>query len=268
MKQMTRKTLISPFAHVAAGLLLCAAISASAAGTIINFQVDMSAAATNGTFNPVTQGMATRGSFSGWTTPILLTNNPLGANPLLYTGSTNVIAYKYTIEPGPTYENTATHNRLIDLPSAGGTVTAPKVYYSDIPPGDTLPTTVTFQVNMAQQINVGSFNPNTSSVYARGTYNGFGADVAMTNDPTILTTNQFGLVNSNVYVSVYDIQGSPGKTLDFKFYIDTGGNWESLAGGLGTDSSDNNNRYFNMATSSPQKLPILYFNNLPLSKSI
>ena len=269
MKQMTRKTPKSPCGLIAAALLLGAAITASAAGTTINFQVDMSVAATNGTFDPNTQSMATRGSFNGWTSPILLTNNPSGPNPRLYTGSTNipdtgvVIAYKYTIEPGANYETTQTHNRLVDLPNAGGTVTTPKVYYSDVPPADTPLTTVTFRVNMAQQINVGSFNPGTSQVYARGTYNSFAADVVMTNDPTILTTNQFGLVNSNVYVSSYDIQGSPGKTLDFKFYIDTGANWESLAGGLGTDSSDNNNRYFNMADSGPQALPILFFNNAP-----
>jgi hypothetical protein len=144
-------------------------------------------------------------------------------------------------------------------------VTAPLAYYSDIPPEGTPPTTVTFQVNLAQQINVGSFNPASSLVYARGTWNNFSADVAMTNDPSILTTNQFGLVSSNVYVSTYDITGSPGKTLDFKFFIDTGANWESLNNGLGIDSSDNNNRYFNMASSGPQKLPILFFNNLPYS---
>jgi hypothetical protein len=164
MKQMIHKTPFAPWRCLTA-LLFCAAISASATSTI-NFQVDMSVAATNGTFDPNTQTMATRGSFNGWTTPILLTNNPSGPNPRLYTGSTNVpdngivIAYKYTIEPTTTYENTATHNRLLDLPTtSGSTVTAPKVYFSDVPPGDTLPTTVTFQVNMAQQIYIGTFNP-------------------------------------------------------------------------------------------------------------
>ena len=34
----------------------------------------------------------------------------------------------------------------------------------------------------------------------------------MTNDPTILRTNQTGLVTSNVYVYAFDVTGSPGQT--------------------------------------------------------
>ena len=268
MKLIARKTRRST--PLAAAALLGAVLATSAASKV-TFQVDMNVAATNGTFNPTTQTVSTHGSFNNWDA-FPLTNNPAGANPMLYSGTTNlpsngiVIAYKYVIEPGANYETTATHNRFLDLPTNdGGNVTAPLAFYSDIPPDGTLPTTVTFQVNLAQQINVGSFNPSTSFVFARGTWNNFAADVAMTNDPSIRTTNQFGLVNSNVYVSTYDIAGSPGKSLDFKFYIDTGANWESLIGGLGIDSSDNNNRYFNLASSGPQKLPILFFNNLPYS---
>src|SRR5258707_5849223 len=41
--------------------------------------------------------------------------------------------------------------------------------------------------------------------YTRGYFNGWSTGTAMTNDPTILTTNQFGLVNSNDYVVSYDV---------------------------------------------------------------
>src|SRR5262249_16392228 len=149
------------------------------------------------------------------------------------------IAYKYTVEPGATYEGS--HNRLLDMPSGSGSnVVAIPAYYNDTQPDGTPTTTVTFQVNLAQQINTGSFNTNSSLVYVRGSFNGWGTDVAMTNDPSIRTTNQFGLVSSNVYVAKYDIAGSsPGRTIDYKFYIDTGANWESFpTAGLGKDPND------------------------------
>lgn len=253
-----------------AGLMLGSAFAASA-DTLVTFQVDMSVQIANATFNPLTQTVAARGSFSSWN-PLPLTNNPAGVNPALYTGTTNVVGgngtvmqYKYTIEPGANYEavvEAGNHNRLVTLPAAGGTLIAPVVYYSDAPPAP-VAVPVTFQVNLAQQINVGAFNTNTSLVYTRGFFNGWAADIAMTNDPSIRTTNQFGLVNSNVYVMTYSISGSPGQTTDFKYYIDTGANWESPGPGVG-DPNDNNNRFFNLGASA-QTLPIIYFNDAPFA---
>ena len=105
---------------------------------------------------------------------------------------------------------------------------------------------MTFQVDLAQQINVGAFDPASSIVYPKGTFNGWGTFDAMTNDPTILRTNQNGLVTSNVYVNTYNILGSPGQTMDFKFFIDKNSNYESPAAGTG-DPSDYNNRFFNLS---------------------
>jgi hypothetical protein len=174
-----------------------------------------------------------------------------------------VVAYKYTIEPGAHYEIVrlgGSHNRLITLATANGaSQSAPLVYYGDAPPVADITSTITFQVNMAQQINTGAFDPNTSTVYTRGTSMGWSPGIAMTNDPTIHTTNQFGLVSSNVYVAAFDVTGSPGMTTDFKYFIDTGANWESPAAGTG-DPSDNNNRFFNLP-SSAASLPIIYFND-------
>jgi len=257
-------------ASVIVGLLLSGAFAAFA-DTLVTFQVDMSVAIANSTFNPLTQSVAARGSFSNWN-PLPLTNNPAGLNPALYTGTTNVVGgngtvmqYKYTIEPGASYEAVAlggSHNRLVTLPAGGGTLSTPVAYYGDTPPA---PATVdvTFQVNMAQQINVGAFNPNTSLVYTRGSFNGWAADVAMTNDPSIKTTNQFGLVSSNVYLATYSVTGSPGQTTDFKFYFDPGANWESPGPGVG-DPNDNNNRFFNLSATA-QTNPIIYFNDAPYS---
>jgi len=231
----------------------------ASADTVINFQVDMSTA----TFDPATQTVAARGAFNGWN-GFSLTNNPTGPNPSLWTGSTNVplnnmpIDYKYSIEPGATYESS--HNRLIRLPTAvGSTITAPSVYFNDAP-STPLAATITFQVNLAQQINTGAFVPGTSSAYARGGYNGWATDFAMTNDPSILTTNQYGLVSSNVYVYTYAISASQGQTIDYKFYIDTGVNWESPGAGVG-DPDDSNNRWLNVDPSGTQTTPIVYFSD-------
>src|SRR5580765_405396 len=98
-----------------ASLLLGSALAANA-NTIVNFQVDMSTAG----IDPNTQTVQVRGNFEGWGGgPVALTNNPLGANPYLFTGTTNmpqngiVIAYKYVIMPGAAVE--CSHNRLLTL---------------------------------------------------------------------------------------------------------------------------------------------------------
>lgn len=252
------------------GLLLCSAV-ASRANSIVTFQVDMTNMIALASFDPLSQSVTVRGSFNGWGTPtaLALTNNPNGPTPTVYSGTVDiptngiVVSYKYVVEPGTQYESVRSgggHNRLINLPTASGaSMSAPLVDYSDntLITGD-ITTTVTFQVNMAQQINVGAFDPNTSTVAARGYFNGW-ATSNMTNDPSIYTTNQFGLVSSNVYTVAVDVTGAPGQTVDYKYYIDTGANWESPPPGIG-DPADNNNRFFNLPASAAA-LPILYFND-------
>jgi hypothetical protein len=245
---------------------------AARANTIVNFQVDMSTAG----IDPNTQTVEVRGNFEGWGgAPVALTNNPGGVNPYLFTGTTNlpqngiVIAYKYVIQPGATFEGS--HNRLLTLPStSGATVTAPLPYFNDTPPSP-FTIDVTFRVDMAQQINTGAFDANTSLLSARGSFNGWSTDNVLTNDPTIHRTNQFGLVTSNVYVCVYTITNavsapglsSPGQTVDFKYYYtNASDNWEAPAPGTG-DPNDNNNRFFNLASGPTQTLPIVYFNDSP-----
>jgi len=171
-----------------------------------------------------------------------------------------VIAFKYVIQAGAVFESS--HNRLATLPSAsGGSVIIPPAYYNDVP---TAPFTcaVTVQVDLAQQVNVGAFIPGTSVVDTRGGFNGWATVDAMTNDPTILRTNQFGLVTSNVYVFTYDVAGSPGQTFDYKHHIDPGDRWESPAPGTG-DPNDNNNRFFTLSSNATQTLEIKFFNDSP-----
>jgi hypothetical protein len=248
-------------ARVWASLLIGSAMAASA-NTLVTFQVDMSTAA----FAPASQTVEVRGNFNNWgMPPFALTNNPSGLNTNLWSGTANlplngsVIAFRYVIQPGGQYEYS--HNRLALLPSASGSnLIIPRTYYNDAPPAP-LACSVTFQVDLAQQISIGAFIPDSSTCEVRGAFNGWG-DTVLAHDPTIVTTNVFGLVTSNVYVCSYQITGSPGQTIDYKYYIDTGHNWESPAPGTG-DPNDNNNRFFNLAEGATQALPIVYFSDIP-----
>jgi hypothetical protein len=246
-------------------LWLFTALSAGATVTV-TFQVDMS----NTAFDPSSQTVAARGSFNNFAA-FPLTNNPTGTNLSLWTGTTNipgngkVMSYRYAIEPGNQTETVAaggTHNRLVTLPTAdGASLTLPQVYFGDSPPS--VPTvSVTFQVDLALQISTRAFIPGTSSVYTRGFFNNWTEGGPMTNDPTILRTNQTGLVTSNVYVYAFDVTGSPGQTTEFKFFISTANNWESPAAGTG-DPNDNNNRFFNLSPDTSQTLPVVFFNDIP-----
>jgi len=266
-----------------AGLLLGTG-TAAFANSFVTFQVDMSNAVANVAFDPTTQTVAARGSFNNWT-PFALTNNPNGANGAntnLWTGTFNVtsnvyngslvsangtvMSYKYTIETNGTYETVflgGSHNRLLNLPAnSEGSVTAPQVVFSDAL--TTLVTNdVTFQVDLAQQINTGAYIVGVSTNQARGIFNGWGGTaVAQTNDPTILRTNSHGLVTSNVYVGTYQIVGSPGETIDYKYFIDTGANYEAPVAGTG-DPADHNNRFFNLGAGPTQNLPIVFFGDSP-----
>ena len=246
-----------------AGLLLCS-VAVAPANTLVTFQVDMSTAG----IDPTTQTVSANGSFNSWGA-FALTNNPSGTNPYLYTGTANVAAngtvmeYKYVIQPAGTWESIPKgNNRLATLPTASGaSLVLPLVYYADNPPSP-VTVNVTFQVDLAQQINVGAFDPSSSSVYARGTWNGWSTTDVMTNNPAILRTNQNGLVTSNVYVCTSSVVGSPGETMDFKYYIDLNNNYESPSAGTG-DPSDHNNRFFNLSNGPPQMMPIVFFSDAP-----
>src|SRR5215471_18935633 len=78
---------------------------------------------------------------------------------------------------------------------------------------------VTFQVDMTQQAILGTFIPGTSTVYGRGSFEGWGLDFPLTNNPAG--------ANTNLYSGIYSIADTNGTVEQYKFYIDTGSNWES-----------------------------------------
>ncbi len=259
------------------GALLCAASLASAS-TTITFQIDMTVPIQGGLFTPGTQQVAARGSFDGWSSLYNLTNTPQGGNANIYSGNVvdtkddgNVIDWQfvfYTNPTSPTYSSQAdSDNYCLLLPSAGGSVTAPLVSWDDGNPPVT--NNVTFQVDMSEQINIGNFNPATESVYLQGNYTGWSDGTPLTNDPSILVTNAQGLVTSNVYVGTYAFQLASNAPSEYKFvYFDgANNNYETPVHG---DPDNNNNRfmYNQPGASGTQVLPIVYFSDTPLSKSI
>jgi hypothetical protein len=250
-----------------AALLFCAAgIRSVQAATLVTFQVDMTAQVQGGTFKPATDTVWARGSFNGWGN-FVLTNNPSGSNTNLYTGMYNDTAdangaqldWKFATS-AIGYETTANgpnDNRATILPANGGSLVLPVEWFSDA--GSPVVYPCVFQVNMAQQIALGTFNPGADTVEVQGDFEGWTSGYTLTNDPSILTTNQYGLVSSNVYIGTYDTAGSPGQVNEFKYVIQPTGVYEfpSALNGVG----QNNNRF--VFVESNVVTPIVYFSDAP-----
>lgn len=275
----------------AAGLLLGTAVAASAAGnSVITFSVDMTAQIQNSAFTPGSSHVYARGFFNNWSTGAnydgsgssQLTNNPAAINTNIYSGTfadTNdangsVTQYKYYIDTGANWECPASvancGNRIWGLPTAsGGSLVLPTYYFNDTVPTGLTPVTnsVTFQVDMTQQIALGTFIPGTSHVFARGSFNDWGNDATATS-PFPLTNNP-AAANTNLYTGVFlgptyteggEID-NPGAPEFYKYYIDTGTDWDQPTA-QNTDSSGN--RVYNLLQANGALvLPAVYFNDQP-----
>jgi hypothetical protein len=266
-----------PFCLIGAGLLVCAGIANASNSTIITLSVDMSAQVANATFVPGTDVVQARGTFSGWANaPLVLTNNPAAANSNLYTGTTNdtvdanssLMQFKFWDSDSKAgnsgYDQPATKsNRIFQLPSTNGaSLVLPTIFFSDAAAAisEDVTNLITFEVDLAQQIHIGNFNTNVSTVEVRGVWeNWTGGQCPLTNDPTILRINSYGQMSSNVYVGTFPISGSPGQQEDYKFFINSGPGYESLSG-PDTDPYNKNDRFCLLAT---QTNPIVFFNDAP-----
>jgi hypothetical protein len=100
---------------------------------------------------------------------------------------------------------------------------------------------VTFQVDLAEQINNGTFVPGVSAITARGSFNEWGSDFVLT-APTEEAT---------VYTGTREVAGAAGATFEYKFVINSGSDiWEGFS----------NNRSFTLSDTA-QTLPVSPFNN-------
>jgi hypothetical protein len=250
-----------------AAALLLGGIAAYAQ-TQVTFQVDMTEQ-TGSSFNPPGDTVSAHGTFNGWGAGVNLTNNPAAANPNLYIGTVadtsdangTVLIYKYVIDGG-TYESTFDgDNRCAQLPAGGGSLLLPASFFDDA--GPSITANVTFQVDMAEQMNVGSFNVD-STVEVHGGFNGWGSGDTLTNDPTILTTNVVGIVTSNVYVGTFAVSAPTNGTQEYKYVIQPGTVYEGPAN-YDSDTDNGNNRFFITTT---QTLPIVSFDDKPLTTTV
>ena len=291
-------TKIAVFSSMLCAGLLLETVPSGYADTLITFQCDMTYQVQAGTFTNGVNLVYARGTFNaygaGTNAPgFLLTNNPAGINTNLYTGTyddtvdTNgaQMQYKFyssvTLPPDSNgYETTAAYNnnRVTLLPAGTGqqSLTLPVQFFGDqavnVSPSQTITANVWFQVDMSQQIQLGTFNPAVDTVQVNGSLGtgnnfGFGQGATpsgniLTNDPSILRTNQFGLVSSNVYVGYLasPITGSPGQTAEFKYIIQPTAKYES-PNKLNGDAQNSGNRFFFLTPDTTN--PIVFFSDQP-----
>lgn len=252
------------------GILLGMAsiISTRAASTFVTFSVDMGTNIANGTFTPGTDTVSVHGTFNGWGSG---TNLVQSGSSTVYTNTLNdttdangnTVQYKFVIDAN-TYESPASgQNRIALLPAtSGASLVLPTPFFSD--DGAAVTNEVTFQVDVSQQIALGDFTNGTSYVEVAGLLNGWAvaanpATNVLTYDPSILITNQFGLVTSNVWVGTFPVVASPAASEGFKYVIQPGTVWESPSA---LNSDGGGNRYL---VNLPQTLPIVNFSDEPFA---
>lgn len=260
-------------AWCAAALFAGSMVLAPAASTIMTFNVDMSVQIGTGAFIPGTDHVSARGMFNGWG-ELVLTNDPAALNPNIYSGTANntttpngyIEGYKFYNSQGGVWENGAVNSsdkhRNVRLPAtSGASLVLPPVFFNDA--GDQVINQVTFRVNMAQRVHTGAFDPGVHTVYARGTFNGWGLSFPLTHDPLILTTNGAGLVTSNVYVATYDVPGGTNGSCQFKYAAEPGGSWEE---NISPSNVDEGNRSF--VNIGNQVLPLVDYGDVPYSSVV
>jgi len=259
-----------------AGLLLGAAgiiTSHAANSTIITFSVDMSTNVANANITPGTDTISVHGTFDGWTTGMVLVQQ---GSSYVYTNTVNdtndanggTIYYKF-VNSNAAFSGTGGYeglcdggaNRAVVLPSvSGSSLVLPTPFYGDGgAPSTAYATNITFQVDMSQRMNLGLFTNGVNSVDVSGNFNSWGQSNPLTNDPTIMRTNQFGLVTSNVYTGTFtSVAVSPNAHMAYQFVID-GTSYEGISGPA---SDEGGNRFFT-ASMNAQTLPVVDYAGAP-----
>lgn len=234
-------------------------MSARASSTFVTFSVDMGTNIANGTFDPTADTAAVAGSFNNWSQLELVEEG----STTVYTNTVNdtsdanggVLGYKFYTSNTSGGETTADfNNRAAVLPTASGaSLILPTPFYGD--DGAPITNAVTFQVDMSQQINIGAFTIGSSTLTVNGNFNGWSGQ-ALTWTPSILVTNQYGLVTSNVYTGTFSISASPNAAMDYK-YVENN-NYE----GTPKVPDGGNNRFFTMPATA-ETIPTVFFNDAP-----
>jgi hypothetical protein len=280
------------------GILLGATgtLTAQAASTIITFSVDMATNIADGSFNPPPPAgtgadtVGVFGTFNGYAPGFQLFqvgDSTIYTNTYDDTSDPNgtPVAYRFFInntdnlEPLSCYDNRAAYTPT----NSGDSLLLPTAFYGGN--GPVIATTVKFQVDMSQEIQLGNFMPDQgNTVVIAGSFNGWsptaGSEYVLTNDPSILVTNynfgiSGGLVESNVYTATIPITtcantgtGSGGLAVtneiqEWKYVEMPGSGWET-PGPANDDHSSN--RFFIGNTN--KILPLVDFGDKPFTPNV
>ena len=122
---------------------------------------------------------------------------------------------------------------------------------------------------MAEQANLGAFNPSLDTVACQGYFEGWSdANFQLTNDTALNVTNA-GNIISMPYVGTYTWAASPGEIANYKYVVNNGSadSYESV-GTANADPADNqDNRFFANPTSA-LSLPLVSFDDISYSKTV
>jgi hypothetical protein len=260
-----------------AGLLICAAANITAeADTIVTFSVDMGTNIANSTFTPGTDSISVHGTFNGWGAGVNLVQQ---GSSTVYTNTVDdttdanggTLKYKF-VNSNPAFSGSGGYENLCDgggnrcaiLPSlSGSSLNLPTPFYADSGAALTYTSTITFQVDMSQQINIGAFDNASDTVTVVGNFNGWNITAnSLTLDPSIMVTNQpSGVVTSNVYTGTFtSVAVSTNAHMAYQFGID--GNYADSP--LGNNNDGGNNRFFTMLPNN-QILPVAFIKDAPFS---
>jgi len=270
-----------------AALLLCAAgiMTAQAQNTFITFSVNEASNLANGSFNPPADSVYVRGTFDGWAYPGLQLVQ-VGSSSI-YTNTTDDTSGQDQSDGNVNFIYVDTENgdespgnyqnRMAYLPAGNNaSVVLPTPYFNDIGPAVT--NNVKFQVDMSQQLEIGTFHPGSGdTLVVFGSFQGWnataGGTCVLTNDPSIIVTNNNltpQVIESNVYTTTITVTenalrplASPACAQEYKYIIQTvSSGWSYDSPAYPNNDPDSGNRFF---TQGDQVLPIVYFSDSPLT---
>ncbi len=210
-----------------------------------------------------------QGTFNNWSPLIQLTQ--LGSTSVYTNTATDtleanggVTRYQYVIDQS-TYEVAADFNlRAAVLPAtSGASLVLPTPFFDDA--GSPITNNVTsLQVDLSQQIALTNFTPGTSVIEVQGNFNGWtsGASV-LTNDPTIMRTNQPGLASSassRSSTGIFSSAASTNAAMDYANSPSSLGHYEGVSAAHGDNGG---NRFY--VESVPLTLPVVDYSDQPFS---
>jgi len=191
----------------------------------LTVQVDMKAQTLVGNFIPGNDTVEVRGSWDGFSSGVMLTNDPTSATSNIYSQTFNIASpapgglgackfHHYGSSPD-TWESIDNRLFLVTNPATS----LPLVYFNNLDTNDLLfaDTYVSFSVNMTNAVGFDSyvFNPNEDPVYINGDFLGWWA----WGNPPPPQCQMFPVGNSEVYTNTLLIPKGNSVALAYKYSI-------------------------------------------------